>query len=65
MDELREAARLLVAEARSIEAALDEDDEVPSTERLASLQHAVERIQRGLNRMQTAMDSWTEKTEGA
>jgi hypothetical protein len=37
--------------------------DVPSQNRLDDLQKAVDRIQRGLNRMQTALDTWAGETE--
>jgi hypothetical protein len=37
--------------------------DLPSGAQLEALQKAVDRVQHGINRMQTAMDSWSEKTE--
>jgi hypothetical protein len=63
MDELREAVRALADEAQVIETAVADGGEVPTGPQLAALQTAVDRIQQALNRLQTAMDTWTQETE--
>jgi hypothetical protein len=61
MDELREAA--LAEEARLTSQQIETFGEPPSAAQLKTLQKAIDRVQHGLNGMQTAMDSWSEETE--
>ena len=63
MDELREAVSALAAEAQALERQMVAIGDVPSQGRLDDLQKRVARIQRGLNRMQTALDTWVGETE--
>jgi hypothetical protein len=63
MEELREAVRMLADEAQQVANATHSIGDVPSPDELKTLQKAVDRVQRGLNRLQTAMDSWTEAKE--
>jgi two-component SAPR family response regulator len=63
MEELRDAVRMLAEEAQQVANEMQAMDDVPSPAQLEALQKAVDRVQRGLNRMQTAMDSWTETKE--
>lgn len=63
MEELREAVRMLADEAQQIANETHGIGDVPSPAQLEALQKAVDRVQRGLNRLQTAMDSWTEARE--
>jgi hypothetical protein len=62
MDELREAARVLAEEAQHITSQIEAFGAPPSSAQLQALQKAVDRVQHGLNRLQTAMDSWSEET---
>ena len=63
MDELREAVRALAAAAQALERQTAAMGDVPSQGHLDALQKSVDRIQHGLNRMQTAMDTWAGETE--
>jgi hypothetical protein len=63
MDELRRAVLALVEEAQSIETQTVRCEDPPSRRQLLNLQNSVDRIQRSLNRLQTAMDAWSEETE--
>ena len=63
MEELRDAVRMLAEEAQQVAAEIDTVGDVPSPDQLEALQKAVDRIQRSLNRLQTAMDSWAETKE--
>jgi hypothetical protein len=63
MDELREAARLLAREALHITSQIEAFGAPPSSAQLQALQEAVDRVQHGLNRLQTAMNSWSEETQ--
>lgn len=63
MDELREAVAALFATAASIEGRMSDCKDPPSESQLASLQKSVDEVQRCLNRLQTAMDAWSEETE--
>ena len=65
MDELREAARVLAEEAQHTANQIEAIGDLPSAAQLQALQGAVDRVQHGLNRMQTAMDSCAEETEEA
>ena len=64
MDELRAAVQALAAEAQRMERQLDSCQGPPSKSELDALQKRVNDIQQGLNRLQTAMDAWSEATEG-
>ena len=64
MDELRAAVRALAAEAQRMERQLDSCQDPPSKSQLEALQKGVDVVQQGLNRLQTAMDVWSEETEG-
>ena len=63
MDELRQAMQALVAAAQNLERQLSEMGDVPSRDQLGALQNGIDRIQIGLNGMQTAMDTWSEEKE--
>ena len=63
MEELRDAVRMLAEQAQRVAAEIDAVGDAPSPDELEALQKAVDRIQRSLNRLQTAMDSWTEAKE--
>jgi hypothetical protein len=63
MDELRRAVLALAEEARSIETQMVKCEDPPSRRQLRNLQSSVDRIQRSLNSLQTAMDAWSEETE--
>ena len=61
MDELREAVFALAAEVRAIERQMVDSENPPSKLHLS--ERRVDRIQHGLNRLQTAMDTWSEERE--
>jgi hypothetical protein len=63
MDELRRAVLALAEEAQSIETQMVRCEDPPSRRQLRDLQSTVDRIQRSLNRLQTAMDAWSDETE--
>jgi uncharacterized protein YbaP (TraB family) len=63
MDELREAAGVLADEAQHTRTQIEGFSGLPSAAQLEALQKAIDRVQHGLNRMQTAMDSWSEEKE--
>jgi hypothetical protein len=63
MDELRKAVLALSDEVRSLERQIVGCGDVPAKAQLQSLQHSIDRMQQGLNRLQTAMDVWSEETE--
>jgi hypothetical protein len=63
MDELREAVATLFEAALSIKNRMTDCEDPPSKFRLVSLQKSVDEIQQSLNRLQTAMDAWSEETE--
>ena len=63
MEELRDAVRALADEAQQVAREMQGMGDVPSPAQLEALQKSVDRVQRGLNRMQTAMDTWTETRE--
>jgi hypothetical protein len=63
MDEVRKAVLALSEEAHAIERQTIECEDPPSRMQLRALQATVERIQRSLNRLQTAMDTWSEERE--
>jgi predicted lipoprotein len=63
MDELREAVRALSEATRSLESNMESAGEAPSRSQLQVLQQEIERVQSGLNRLQTALDAWSEETE--
>jgi hypothetical protein len=65
MDELRAAVRALAAEAQRMERQLDSCQEPPLKSELEALQKSVDGIQQVLNRLQTAMDVWSEETESS
>ena len=64
MDELRTAVRALAVEAQGMERHLDSCQDPPSNDALETLQKGVDHIQQALNRLQTAMDVWSDETEG-
>ena len=64
MEELRDAVRMLAEQAQQVATEIDAVGDAPSPDQLEALQEAVDRIQRSLNRLQAAMDSWTEAKEG-
>jgi hypothetical protein len=47
-----------------MERQLESCQDPPSKRELEALQKGVDSIQQGLNRLQTAMDVWSEETEG-
>jgi prefoldin subunit 5 len=61
MDELRQAVQALAAEAQNLERQMSVMGDVPSRDQLEALQKGIDSIQRDLNGMQTAMDTWSEK----
>jgi hypothetical protein len=63
MDELRGVARVLAEEAQFTRNQIEAFGEPPSAAQLKTLQMAIDRVQHGLNRMQTAIDSWSEEKE--
>jgi hypothetical protein len=63
MEELRKAALALSVGARLIEAQMVACGDPPSWAQLTALQRSVDRIQQGLNRLQTALDAWSEEQE--
>jgi len=63
MDELREAVATLLEAALSIKSRMTDCQDPPSKFQLVSLQKSVDEIQQSLNRLQTAMDAWSEETE--
>jgi hypothetical protein len=64
MDELRAAVRALTEEAQRIERQLASCGDPPSKSELMVVQKGVGAIQQRLNRLQTAMDAWSEESEG-
>jgi hypothetical protein len=65
MDELREAVAVLLGAALSIKSRMADCEDLPSKSQLVSLQKSVDEVQRSLNRLQTAMDAWSEEVEDA
>ena len=65
MDELREAVAALLEAALSIKSRMADCEDLPSKSQLASLQESVDEVQRSLNRLQTAVDAWSEEIENA
>ena len=63
MDELRKAVLGLAEEVQAIERQMIACQDPPSKARLAGLQRSVDRIQQRLNRLQTAMDTWSKERE--
>jgi hypothetical protein len=63
MDEVRKAVLALADEGQAIERQMIACEDPPSKSQLAGLQRSVDRIQQSLNRLQTAMDTWSEETE--
>ena len=63
MDELRQAVQALAAEAQNLERQMSVMGDVPSRDQLEALQKGIDSIQRALNGMQTAMDTWSEEKE--
>jgi hypothetical protein len=63
MDELREAVAALFEAALSIKSRMTDCEDPPSKIQLVSLQKSVDEIQQSLNRLQTAMDAWSEETQ--
>jgi hypothetical protein len=53
----------LAEAAQPIEAQMARCEDPPSRRQLCDLQDSTDRIQRTLNRLQTAMDAWSEETE--
>jgi hypothetical protein len=64
MDELREAVATLFEGALLIKGRMDECDDPPSRSQLLRFQKIVDDVQQNLNRLQTAMDAWSEESEG-
>jgi hypothetical protein len=65
MDELRGAVAALFKAALSIQSRMADCEDPPSKSQLVSLQKGVDRVQQSLNRLQTAMDAWSEEVENA
>jgi hypothetical protein len=65
MDELREAVAALFEAALSIKNRMGDSKDPPSKSQLLSLQKSIDQVQQSLNRLQTAMDAWSEETENA
>ena len=65
MDELRQSVAALLEAASSIQSRMDDCEDLPSKSQLLSLQKSVDEVQRSLNRLQTAMDAWSEETGNA
>jgi len=65
MDELQEAVVALFEAAQSIKSRMTDCEDPPSKSHLISLQKSVDQMQQSLNRLQTAMDAWSEETENA
>ena len=65
MDELREAIAALFEAAQAIKSRMGKCQDPPSKPQLLALQKGVDAVQHSLNRLQTAMDSWSEETESA
>jgi hypothetical protein len=65
MDELREAVAALCEAALSIKSRMADCGDPPSKSQLVSLQKSIDQVQQSLNRLQTAMDAWSEETENA
>ena len=63
MDELRKAALALADGARLIEAQMIACGDPPSRAQLTGLQKGVDCTEQGLNRLQTALDAWSEEKE--
>jgi hypothetical protein len=63
MDELREAVAALFEAALMIKSRLADSEDPPSKSQLLSLQKSIDQVQQNLNRLQTAMDAWSEETE--
>jgi hypothetical protein len=59
MGELREA----VAALFEIKGRMPECEDPPSRSQMLRLQKSVDDVQQNLNRLQTAMDAWSEETE--
>jgi hypothetical protein len=54
---------VLAEEAQHTANQIEAIGDLTSAAQLEALQKAVDRVQHGLNRMQTAMDTWAEETE--
>jgi hypothetical protein len=63
MEELRHAVQALAAEAQNLEREMSDVSDLPSRDQLVGLQKSIDRLQRALNGMQTAMDAWSEEKE--
>jgi hypothetical protein len=63
MDELREAIAALFETALSIKSRMADCEGPPSKSQLVNLQKNVDEVQRSLNRLQTAMDTWSEEVD--
>jgi len=63
MDELREAVAALFEAALSIKSRMADCKDPPSKFQLVGIQKSVDQVQQSLNRLQTAMDVWSEDTE--
>jgi hypothetical protein len=63
MDELRKAVLALAEEVQVIEWQMTACKDPPSNAQLTTLQKSVDRAQQSLNRLQTAMDTWSEEKE--
>jgi len=65
MDELREAVTALFEAALSIKSRMADSEDPPSKSQLLSFQKSIDQVQQRLNRLQTAMDAWSQETENA
>ena len=63
MDELRNAVLALAEESQAMKTQVVSCEDPPSKRQLRDLQTSVDRIQNSLNRLQTAMDAWSDETE--
>jgi hypothetical protein len=61
--EFGEVIRELAAEAKLLDREVGRVGEPPTPSQLNAVQDAINRMQRKLNRLQTALDAWTEQTQ--
>ena len=61
--EFTSVIRALTAEAKVLGDKVQSIGEPPSADQLDAVQEAVNELQRKLNRLQTAVDAWSEQTE--
>jgi len=65
MGELREAIAALFQAAQAIKNRMADCEDPPSKPQLLALQRGVDDVQHNVNRLETAMDGWSEETESA